>query len=192
MRISRSVMAVGGVVVAAAAIGFTNPKAVHAVAAALVQVTNTASDPVVTQSVGQQAAQIVSLYCVPNANPVTGSCSLITDTYQGNPAYVVPANESLVVTAVDIYTYILVHEVALGYTACSAGREDGIALSNGGPYRLTWEMVDNTSPTHFTYPSGVVFGPGSTPSPSSRHYNASLDAQCGSDAFLVYGYLTPS
>ena len=52
MRISKSVMAVGGVVLAAAAIGFTNPKAVRAaVVAAMVQVTNTAANPVITQSV---------------------------------------------------------------------------------------------------------------------------------------------
>jgi hypothetical protein len=38
---------------------------VHALTAALVQVTNTAANPVVTQGVGAQAAQNVYLQCQP-------------------------------------------------------------------------------------------------------------------------------
>ena len=55
MRISKSVMAVGGVVVAAGLLTLTNPKTVHAVAAALVQVTNTASNPVVAQGIDRKS-----------------------------------------------------------------------------------------------------------------------------------------
>jgi hypothetical protein len=82
------------------------PRAAHAVAAALVQVANTASSPVINQGIGNQAAQIVQIECTYNpggfptqcvAVPATG----ITPYAVGAPPYVVPAGETLVVTAVD-------------------------------------------------------------------------------------------
>jgi len=63
IRLSKSVLAVGAVVLAGSLITLMNPKAVHALAAALVQVTNTASNPAVTQSVGAQAGNMVHLTC---------------------------------------------------------------------------------------------------------------------------------
>ncbi len=190
IRLSRSVMAVSGVVVAAGVIGFTNPKTVHVVAAALVQVTNTASNPVVTQSIGQQAAQFVYLDCVPSSSGTGGTCYAVTNGFRGSTPYVVPANESLVITAADVYTFIADNEAVNGEPACNAGREDGVFTSDGA--MLVWEIVNNTSPTHFTYPSGVVFGPSSPVTSSSKHYTAGLDAECGGDPILLYGYLTAS
>lgn len=188
IHISRSVAAVGSAMVAAAMIGFTNPKTVHAVTAALVEMTNTASNPVVTQSLGQQAAQYVNLDCVPSGSPGSGPCYIVTNDSRGSTPYVVPANQSLVFTAVDVYTFIADNEAVNGEPVCNAGREDGVSTSGGSP--LVWEIVNNTSPTHFTYPSGVVFGPSSPITSLSKHYTAGLDAECGVDQILVYGYLT--
>jgi hypothetical protein len=191
IRLSKTVLATGGVILGAVLLTAAAPRTVHAIAAALVEVTNTASNPVVTQSIGQQAAQSVYLSCYPASGSGNGTCYSVSNGVQSGTPYVVPANESLAVTAVDVYTYVADHEVALGYPACNAGREDAIFVNGGGAI-LIWEIVDDTSPTHFTYPSGVVFGPSSTLSPSSRHYSPGLDGQCGSDTILVYGYLTAS
>lgn len=188
IRFSKSVFAVGGVVVAAGLIGFTNPKTVHALAAALVQVTNTASNPVVTQSIGQQAGQSIELACVSGDTSGNGTCYLDTNGLRGSTPYTVPANESLVVTAVDIYTFVAANEAVNGEPACNAGREDGVFTNGGAP--LVWELINNTSPTHFTYPSGVAFGPSSALTSSSKYYVAGLTAECGSDQILLYGYLT--
>jgi hypothetical protein len=190
IRLSKSVLAVGGVVLAGSLITLMEPKTVHAVAAALVQVTNTAANPVVTQSIGQQAAQSVDLECVPSVIPGNGTCYVVTDGSRGSTPYVVPANQSLVITAVDVYTFVAVNEAVNGEPACNAGREDGVSSSGGAP--LVWEIVNNTSPTHFTYPSGVVFAPSSPVTMSSKHYTAGLDAECGGDQILLYGYLTAS
>ena len=190
VRLSRSVLAVGGVVLAGGLITVMNPRTVHAVAAALVQVTNTASNPVVTQSIGQQAAQSIDLECVPSITPGNGTCRLVTNGFPDSTPYVVPANQSLVITAVDVYTFVADNEAVNGLPACNAGREDTVNTSGGSP--LVWEIVNNTSPTHFTYPSGVVFGPLSPVTSSAKHYTAGLDAECGEDQILLYGYLTAS
>jgi len=190
MRISKSVLAVGGVVLAGGLITVMNPKTVHAVAAALVQVTNTSANPVVTQSIGQQAAQSVYLECVPSVEPGNGTCYLVTNGFRGTTPYVVPGNQSLVITAADVYTFVAVNEAVNGLPTCNAGREDGVSTSDGA--MLVWELVNNTSPTHFTYPSGVVFNPSSPVTMASKHYTAGLDADCGGDQILLYGYLTAS
>src|ERR1700734_2422896 len=176
-RLPKSVLAVGGAALATVLLILAAPRTVHAVAAALVQVTNSASDPVVTQSIGQQAAQSVDLECVPSVIPGNGTCYVVTDGSRGSTPYVVPANQSLVITAVDVYTFVAVNEAVNGEPACNAGREDGVSSSGGAP--LVWEIVNNTSPTHFTYPSGVVFAPSSPVTMSSKHYTAGLDAECG-------------
>jgi hypothetical protein len=83
------------------------PRAAHALAAALVQVTNTASSPVISQGIGNQAAQIVEIQCTYNPGGFPTQCVAVTATgitpYDvGAPPYVVPAGETLVVTAVDL------------------------------------------------------------------------------------------
>jgi hypothetical protein len=188
IRIPKFVLAAGGAVLAAGLITFTNPKTVHAVAAALVQVTNTASNPAVTQSIGQQAAQLVDLECIPSVNSGNGACHLVTNGFADSTPYVVPADQSLVITAADVYTFEADNEAVNGFPQCNAGREDGVSTSHGSP--LTWEIVNNTSPTHFTYPSGVVFGPSAPVTSSSKYYIAGLNAECGVDQILLYGYLT--
>jgi len=196
MRVPRSVMAVGGLVLAAAAIGFTNPKAVRAVTAAMVQVTNTATNPVVMQSVGQQAAQVVMLACVPVYESAAGACYRITNGVQGNSVYSVPQGESLVVTAAYVDPHLPAEKAATVHPECNAGREDAVYLNGGtanNPIQvLAWQVVNNSMATNFTYPSGVVIGPSSTLTPTGGFYNTSLDSECGVDAFLLYGYLTAS
>lgn len=80
------------------------PRAAHAVAAALVQVTNAASSPVIAQGIGQQATQIVQIEC--NNWAESNGCFAVLAT--GIPpfplpsSYVVPEGQTLGVNAVDI------------------------------------------------------------------------------------------
>jgi len=102
LHLSKSALAVGAVVLAGGLITLTNPRTVHAVAAALVQVTNTASNPVVTQSTANQAAQIVHLVCNLDNNSNNQNCTLVSPQSvlsNGGPPYVVPASESFVINS---------------------------------------------------------------------------------------------
>jgi hypothetical protein len=146
------------------------PRTVRAVAAALVQVTNTASNPVVTQGVGQQAAQQVELECVQaNYDPASqtgqGDCVLVSPEKNiQSAAYVVPQDQSLVITAVDINPW---NECAQGnypvYLNISVP-------SSSAPIARRWVFGVGSAPqplgqsatVHFTYPSGLVFAPQST------------------------------
>jgi hypothetical protein len=194
MRISRSVVAVGGVVIAGGLITVMNPKTVHAVAAALVQVTNTASNPVVTQGTGQQAGQIIHLHCSEaTTGPAgEGGCGPVVAPGVTSQIYVVPADQSLVVTSVDIFPT----QIFMSAT-CSLVHSDGLYVSATGTsayYAQTW-LVDNLS-VHYSYASGIVIGPGSSITGSSSYFGnppASCYSQTDSeDQFDVYGYLTAS
>lgn len=198
IRLNRSVLAVGGVILAGSLVTALNPRTVRAVEVAaaavkatLVQVTNTASNPVVTQSVGQQAAQTIHLACTAGASSSSGNCYSYVNGVQSSSPYVVPDNQSLVITAVDVYTFEANLEAVSGYPQCNAGREDGL-LINGFEAAAVWEIVNNSSPTHFTYPTGMAFPPSSTLVPTFKHYNSPLDSACGEDQLLLYGYLTAS
>jgi hypothetical protein len=171
-------MAVGGVVVAAAMIGFTNPKTVHAVTAALVQVTNTAANPVVTQGVGQQPSQIVNLFCYETGGYPPPPCTQVSRTTgindQGKNVFTVPSGESLVVTSIDITPF----------SQCSYTHL--VRLENGGSYTYAfWNVLSSNASDHFTFPSGIVFAPGMQVLASSD------DANCN-DYVFVQGYLTNS
>jgi hypothetical protein len=159
MQISRSVKAVGGVVLAAVVIGFTNPKAVHAVTAALVQVTNTASNPVVTQGTEKQAAQIVEISCgaTPTAENHGGDCTLESDFggSAGSTFFIVPSGQMLVIDSVDITTGIVAQTpcgspafVQLMVVNPSAGFSETV--------RDSWLMPGGVGTAHYVYPSGIV------------------------------------
>jgi hypothetical protein len=187
MRISKSVMAVCGVVLAAALIGFTNPKTVHAVAAALVQVTNTASNPVVTQGVGAQAGNMVQLLCEYTVNSSFTGCRYIPPT--GNASfgsYTVPAGVSLVLTSVDVTPSASTPSDCFGTIITSI-----FPSSNSTPTVEYFTSIARIT-THFAYPSpsGVVFASGTTPETEGALLNASPDC-VNSGAFIhLYGYLT--
>lgn len=190
MQISRSVMAIGGVVVAAGMIGFTNPKTVHALAAALVQVTNTASNPVVTQGVGQQAGQMIHLWCLPGVRGPLGDC--VVARVAGSPyygtQYSVPQGQTLVITAMDILPYgnyvpgcNFTHRDTLTATD-TADPDDGATQ--------VWSLP-SLATVHMAYPSGLLFHSSVTLSESVDGYPSSAPADClYNDQIDLYGYLT--
>lgn len=168
IRLSKSVVAVGGIVLAGGLIAITNPKTVHAVAAALVQVTNTASNPVVTQSVGQQAGNMLVVYCD------TSGC--LNGGSAGDSVFTaVPADRTFVVTAIDI------EPLGIGsvLNTCAYRRVD---LRLNGSTMARWLNLD-THPAHFTYPTGFAIAPGT-------RITADLSDECGDSEIYLYGYLT--
>ena len=185
MRISKSVMSVGGVVLAAAAIGFTNPKAVHAVTAALVQVTNTPSNPVVTQGVGPQAGNMVHLDCSVYLDGGSGSqCQLLSpDGVLGSGPYSVPVGESLVITSVDV--------TPTPARQCPYNRQIVVKNLNATIFELV--TMSSIGTTHFTYPSGLVIAGGITPTLLGAGETSSQFIGCSiNDTVYIFGYLTAS
>lgn len=171
IRISKSVLAVGGVVLASGLITVMNPKTVHAVAAALVQVTNTASNPVVNSEATISPSQIVDLNC----NGGLGSCFRVEP---GGPldqdAYVVPANQTLVITDIEIFTS------GLGGTAAFALENQGTGPSGGGTDPISESVADNGATYNLSFSRGVVF-------PSGFIFRAE-----GGATARLRGYLVPN
>jgi hypothetical protein len=99
IRLSKSVISFGAVALVACVATLAVPRAAAAVAAKLVQVTNTAANPAITQSARNLASQLVQLTSSP---PPQGVTTFVNAFSNQNVAYYVPAGQSLVVTAVDI------------------------------------------------------------------------------------------
>jgi hypothetical protein len=160
-------------------IGLSAPKEAHAVVAALVQVTNTAANPAITQDIGQQAAQMVTLYCI--GNSPGGSCGLVPSSgLNSNPApYSVPPNQTLVLTSADLTA----EGGAAGAALCPTLSSVDLATNNGVTPLTFWLLAPNTGTANFVYPTGITVAPSSTVS-----INANGSA-CQSFAFL-HGYLT--
>ena len=187
IRLSKSVLAVGGVVLAADLITVMNPKAVHAVAAALVQVTNTAANPAVTQSITQQASQTVRLRC--SANGAANDCGATPPVGQEIvAAYVVPPNQSLIITAMDISFFDCAAGVGVGAIILT----DSVNDSNpAGSVRWDWALPVSAAnfngqpiTNHLTFPLGA--GPLIHSGDTVRVTALS----CPSAQMAVYGYLT--
>jgi hypothetical protein len=182
-------MAVGGVVVAAGLITLTTPKAVHAVAAALVDVTNTAANPVVTQSTNHQAAQIITLECDGINGPYCFPINSTADNDHGG-IFGVPAGQSFVVTSIDIQaTSVAGLATAPG---CSSSRNFWLMSAyNGTETNYTRWYISPNQNYHFAYSTGFVFGPGS-------YVYVYDDGSCYSqypaydDFVILQGYLTAS
>lgn len=189
MRLAKFALPLGGVAIAGLLV-LTAPKAAHAVAAALVQITNTASNPAITQDVGQQASQMVLIYCssefttclgrAPNMEPIdnTGVPGL-------NGTFVVPTNETLVITGVDMASVTASSALCPSQTSITLN-----VYGSGGVYVLEsyqpafWVLSANAPTRHFTYPPGFAIGPGFAPQIS---YGTS--SSCYASVY-IRGYLT--
>jgi hypothetical protein len=103
IRVPKSILSFGAVGLVTTVVMLAVPRAAHAVAAALVQVNNTAANPALTQDVTLQSAQIVHLgtqgAVLPNFSSVIGVYSTSGSFTNG---YSTPANATLVITGIDI------------------------------------------------------------------------------------------
>jgi hypothetical protein len=167
-RISKSAVSWGGVAVAAILFTLSVPRAAHAVAAALVQVTNTASSPVISQGIGNQAAQIVQIEC--GHQPFDShdeGCQAVPATGLGNglipgSTYVVPQNETLVVTSVDILSGIAAGTPCMSPVLAEVITTTPTPLNTEQFVRKFWIVPSGAGTVHYVYPSGVLFSPGTT------------------------------
>jgi hypothetical protein len=175
------------------------PRTVHAVAAALVQITNTASNPVVTQSIGGQAANIVHLRCDTYMVQSSSVCLPVTSAGilngQSYPApYTVPSGNNLVITAIDVYP-----PPNAGIN-CSGVYAATIGIINSAEYVnfLSFQTSSDPVTTHFTYPSpsGIVMAPGTGVYSTGNIYNQTTGQLVGNcadsvvDTIDIFGYLT--
>lgn len=185
MRISRSVMAVCGVVLAAGLIGFTNPKAVHAVTAALVEVTNTASNPVVSSEATLAPAQLVELLCdvfSPDSTERYGSCRQVSGGRVSTADYVVPSGQTLVLTDIDFNATGGGGSFSTGFYV---GTSNVIYCPACGPVAppILYFVPKDGQTHHFTLGRGVVWPSGTQVEPSAQ-----ITFQEGPQAYL-HGYL---
>ena len=149
------------------------PRAAHAVVAALVQVTNTAANPAITQSVSEQAQQLLQVECT-----VT-SCYFIAPTGLPNgPSSIVTISpgQNFVITSVDI--------VANGCPNVTASTLE-IKSAVGKTFRKSWNTAANTGTVHFAYPSGILIAGG------TEFLNIFVTEGCN-PVVDMFGYLTTS
>jgi hypothetical protein len=147
------------------------PRAAHAVVAALVQVTNTAANPAITQSVSEQAQQLLQVECTvtscnfiaPTGLPI-GSSSIVT----------ISPGQNFVITSVDI-----------AVSACPNVTNSRLLINSavGETFRASWTTAANTGTVHFAYPSGILIAGGTE--------FLSIFVQEGCPPLVdIFGYLT--
>jgi hypothetical protein len=141
----------GAALLAAGVLTLTVPRAAHAIAATLVQVTNTATAPAIAQDVSKLASQQVMLYS-PGILRTSTTEQLAQVAVNGFPlsqSYSVPAGQTLIVTSIDITPY-----------APGSGT-NGVAIGNT-MYVLESYVVTNSVTTTLSFPNGLVFPAGET------------------------------
>ncbi len=164
-----------GTIVAAALLVVCVPRAAHAVAAALVQVTNTAANPAITEDTSHQASQIVTIQCQTLSFSPFMNCEHITGGINGevpgpNGGYVVPANQYFVLKSIDDYTFSNSSPVQVGIRL--------LGPQNQGNPAETVFMSPNSQ---ISFASGIVAGPGTEVTPGIIE---------GAALLTLHGYLT--
>ena len=172
----------GGVVLVAGALTLAVPKAAHGVAAALVQITNTAASPVITQGIGQQAAQIVHLTCgYAGANTVANCVQILPTGSIGTPnPYQAPSGQTLVITGVDILSWGADELPCM--SSIDVILQVGIDVPPFENFLKTWTIPGGTGAAHYVYPTGFLVASGSP---------LLLDVTGCEVAVDLHGYLTP-
>jgi hypothetical protein len=164
---------------AAALLLMAAPRAAHAIAATLVQVSNTSASPAVAQDVSKMASQNVQLISNPSsvsgptANTVSpGGHAVLYQMFPngdyGTNPFVIPAGQSLVITSIELLSEGSFASVGIGNTSSGALREQFQVLA----------------PSVFSFPNGVVFPAGD--SVVAQNYGTSA----GGVIFTLHGYLT--
>jgi hypothetical protein len=164
---SKSVLHFGAGAFAIGVLILAAPRAARAIAATLVQVTNTPANPAITQGTEKQAAQLVDLFA-------QGSGGFYNVLPSGNyvSGYTIPSNQYLAITGVDV-------------TPPFCSGTVSVTLITSGTLELKTWYVAGGNTTHFDYPSGIVLAPGLTPT-------AAIQAPSGCFGTFVqmHGYLT--
>jgi hypothetical protein len=96
--VSKLFVPVGGIAVLALLFTLAVPRTAHAILGALVQVTNTAANPAITQDTSKQAAQIVNLVCPLNSG-IADCFHIDGHGVVSASQFVVPSNLHLIITS---------------------------------------------------------------------------------------------
>ena len=156
MRIMRKLlMGVGATALVALLLTLIAPKAAHAVVAAMVQVTNTAAAPAITQGVPNLSSQIITLGNTASlARCTSGSpCPFFELSPQGGALagttnYTTPATQSFVITSID-------------FSPIGGSGPLRVALENVSAHQSYEEYyVPDGLLTNLQNSSGLVIGPG--------------------------------
>jgi hypothetical protein len=182
MRVLRQSLIGIAAVAAVAVLTLSLPRAAHAVVAALVQVSNTAAAPALTQNVPTFASQTVTLYTNTTPGDFTDFAGFAQLTPQGGIVsgfnYVTPSNESLVITSIEFIPYT------------GTGTADlELYNTSASPYYQNyegWRKMPAGSITNLQFPNGIVIGPNIAPGLSVGPLSSTTAG------FFVYlhGYLT--
>ena len=149
-----------GTAVAVALLVVCVPRAAHAVVAALVQVSNTVSAPAITQSVSEQAQQLLEVECIFEQQVSPDSfCNFIAPTGLANgpsSAVTISPTQNFVITSVDLKV------VGPGFSTCPYDYSSSVQINSpGGQITRKSRMVAAHSGTqHFAYPSGILIAGG--------------------------------
>lgn len=147
IRLPKSLLSVGVFGLAFATLTLSLPKAAHAVAAALVQVTNTASNPAVTQDTSHLASQMVHVACFGESLHSTGGgCNLISPSATPFFPSDYAIRGTLVVTSVDVNG-----SDSTGASPCPSALQVNLTQYS------YWDLTAGAAATaHFVYPSGFA------------------------------------
>jgi hypothetical protein len=151
--VKRLLALVGGITLVAMAGALLAPKAVRAVTALLVQVTNTPANPVPISDITKSPAQIVNLNCDQGSGNIAGAlfCAPVDPTTaEESSPFTVPAGQHFVVTSIEINP---------------AGSQPSVYLveltTTNGPIIREYIAVPTGSVLQLRYTgAGLVFGPG--------------------------------
>jgi hypothetical protein len=146
----RAGMMVGCATFLAVVLMLALPRGVHAIAAALVEVTNTTANPAVTEDISRQASQIVHLTTLGKANVFPATMTQLHQYIPGGtfgPPYVVPVGQNLVITSVEASVFTAGNNYLNLYDNTTIGQREYWSLPNVGLTQLQF-------PSGFVYPAG--------------------------------------
>ncbi len=165
-----------GFAVLAVLLTLAAPRAVHALAAALVQVVNTTANPAITQDTSRQASQIVTLLCqTQSVYPTPFACIQIDSHGQDAPTlvYTVPSSSNFILTSLDYFPNGAAS--GQGYLTILDQTQPSSSYESIG-------VVDLSKPVSFQFSSGIVVGGTAQPE---------VACSCGFGPFIyLHGYLT--
>jgi hypothetical protein len=172
--ICKVVTALGGIFLAALLIAALAPKATRGIAAALVQITNTAGSPAITQGVSSLASQNVEIFCALTFNSTAALCiNRLAPTDTTN--YQVPAGQNFVVTDAEFLT------LGGGSGDCS------VALQPPSP-GVSIDLFNFAGDGHthqVLFPTGLLF-------PAGYEFNNANVGMTNCNAMWFRGYVTPN
>jgi hypothetical protein len=174
MKFVKPVLMVCGGLLVGLTLPWVAPRAVHAAAATLVEITNTTDNPAVTQDISKDPSQIVHLTTLGKAIVSASTLTQLHQYFQGGtfgPPFVVPVGKSFVITSIEASVLTAGDNFLNLYDNTTIGQREYWYLPNVGL-------------TQLQFPSGLVYQSGT---PVYVYIGGASPSQMVVD---VHGYLT--